>query len=62
MDPALREEILSVLKAATDMTIATIRPDGYPQATTVSYLSDGLTINFGCDPWSVHRWHGDASD
>jgi hypothetical protein len=28
--------------------IATIRPDGYPQATTVSYVSDGLTIYFGC--------------
>ena len=25
MEPALREEILSVLKGATDMTIATIR-------------------------------------
>ena len=48
MDAALREEILSVLKGASDMTIATIRPDGYPQATTVSYVSDGLTIYFGC--------------
>jgi hypothetical protein len=48
MDPALREEILSVLKGATDMTIATIRPDGYPQATAVSYVSDGLIMYFGC--------------
>jgi general stress protein 26 len=48
MEDALREEILSVLKGASDMTIATIRPDGYPQATTVSYVSDGLTIYFGC--------------
>ena len=48
MEPALREEILSVLKGATDMTIATIRPDGYPQATTVSYVSAGLTMYFGC--------------
>jgi hypothetical protein len=48
MEPALREEILSVLKGASDMTIATIRPDGYPQATTVSYVSDGLTMYFGC--------------
>ena len=48
MDPALKEEILSVLKGASDMTIATIRPDGYPQATTVSYVSDGLTMYFGC--------------
>jgi general stress protein 26 len=48
MDPALREEVLSVLRGATDMTIATIRPDGYPQATTVSYVSHGLTMYFGC--------------
>ena len=48
MDAALREEILSVLKGASDMTIATIRPDGYPQATTVSFVSDGLTMYFGC--------------
>ena len=48
MDSALREEILSVLKGVSDMTIATIRPDGYPQATTVSYVSDGLTMYFGC--------------
>ena len=48
MDDVLREEILSVLKGASDMTIATIRPDGYPQATTISYVSDGLTIYFGC--------------
>ena len=48
MNSPLREEILSVLKGATDMTIATIRPDGYPQATTVSYVSDGLTMYFGC--------------
>ena len=48
MDDSLREEILSVLKGASDMTIATIRPDGYPQATTVSYVTDGLSIYFGC--------------
>ena len=30
------------------MTIATIRPDGYPQATTVCYVRDGLTLYFGC--------------
>jgi len=48
MDPGLREEILSILKGAGEMTIATIRPDGYPQATTVNYVSDGLVIYFGC--------------
>jgi nitroimidazol reductase NimA-like FMN-containing flavoprotein (pyridoxamine 5'-phosphate oxidase superfamily) len=47
MKTALKQEILSVLESAADMTIATMREDGYPQATTVSYVSDGLTIYFG---------------
>ena len=48
MDPALRQEIISILDDANDMTIATVREDGYPQATTVSYVNDGFTIYFGC--------------
>lgn len=48
MDPALKEEILSILQGASDMTIATVRDDGYPQATTVSYVNDDLAIYFGC--------------
>lgn len=48
MNPGLREEILSILRGAVEMTVATIRPDGYPQATTVNYVSDDLIIYFGC--------------
>ena len=48
MDMRLREEILSILKGASEMTIATVRPDGYPQATMVNYVSDGLVIYLGC--------------
>jgi nitroimidazol reductase NimA-like FMN-containing flavoprotein (pyridoxamine 5'-phosphate oxidase superfamily) len=48
MNPALRDEILAILDGANDTTLATIRPDGYPQATTVSYAHDGLTLYFGC--------------
>ena len=48
MDPAIRKEILSILDDVNDMTIATVREDGYPQATTVSYVNDGLTIYLGC--------------
>jgi len=48
MDPALTQEINSILDDANDMTIATVREDGYPQATTVSYVNDGLEIFFGC--------------
>lgn len=48
MYSVLREEILSILGGAKDMTIATIREDGYPQATTVSYAHDGMVLYFGC--------------
>jgi nitroimidazol reductase NimA-like FMN-containing flavoprotein (pyridoxamine 5'-phosphate oxidase superfamily) len=34
------------------MTIATNRPDGWPRATTVGYVNDGLTIYFLCSPQS----------
>ncbi|WP_262298246.1 pyridoxamine 5'-phosphate oxidase family protein [Microvirga sesbaniae] len=48
MDARLRDEILSILDRASDMTLATVRQDGYPQATTVSFANDGLDIYFGC--------------
>jgi nitroimidazol reductase NimA-like FMN-containing flavoprotein (pyridoxamine 5'-phosphate oxidase superfamily) len=44
---ALRDQIISIIDDVQDMTIATVREDGYPQATTVSYVNDGLTIYFG---------------
>jgi nitroimidazol reductase NimA-like FMN-containing flavoprotein (pyridoxamine 5'-phosphate oxidase superfamily) len=42
------DEIAAILKEGKDLTLATLMPDGAPQATTVSYASDGLTIYFGC--------------
>lgn len=44
--PAL-DLIIDIINQAHDLTLATIRPDGYPQATTVSYANDGLTIYVG---------------
>ena len=41
------KKILAILEEATDMTIATVRPDGYPQATAVGYVHDGVTLYFG---------------
>lgn len=32
------------------MTIATVREDGFPQATTVSYFNEGETIYFATSP------------
>lgn len=47
MDKAQRQFIQSVIDEVDDMTIATVREDGYPQATTVSYMNDGLILFFG---------------
>jgi nitroimidazol reductase NimA-like FMN-containing flavoprotein (pyridoxamine 5'-phosphate oxidase superfamily) len=44
MDQSTRDFILDVIDHARDLTLATIRPDGYPQATTVSYANEGMTI------------------
>jgi PPOX class probable F420-dependent enzyme len=48
MDEKLRKKILQLLDQHRIMTVATLRPDGWPQATTVGYASEGLTIYFLC--------------
>lgn len=48
MDKRIRNQILALLDQHRIMTIATIRPDGWPQATTVGYVNDGLTLYFLC--------------
>jgi len=30
------------------MTVAANRPDGWPQATTVGYVNEGMTLYFRC--------------
>lgn len=50
MDEEIRRKILAILDLHRIMTIATLRPDGWPQATTVLYANDGLTLYFMCDP------------
>lgn len=48
MDEEIRKKILALLDQHRIMTIATLRPDGWPQATTVGYVNDGLTLYFLC--------------
>ena len=48
MDDEIRRNILALLDQHRIMTIATLRPDGWPQATTVGYANDGLTLYFLC--------------
>jgi PPOX class probable F420-dependent enzyme len=52
MDETLEKKILDLLDQHRIMTVATNRPDGWPQATTVGYVNDGLTIYFLCSPQS----------
>ena len=48
MDEEIRKKILALLDQHRIMTIATLRPDGWPQATTVGYVNEGLTLYFLC--------------
>jgi general stress protein 26 len=47
MDQSNKDFVLSVIDGASDMTLATVRPDGYPQATTLSFAHAGLTLYAG---------------
>ena len=48
MDTSIKAKILRLLDEHRIMTLATLRPDGWPQATTVGYVSEGMTIYFLC--------------
>ena len=52
MDDTLKSKILELLDQHRLMTVATNRPDGWPQATTVGYVNDDLTLYFLCSPQS----------
>ena len=48
MDAAMTARILAIIDKNRLMTVATLRPDGWPQATTVGYVNDGATVYFLC--------------
>jgi nitroimidazol reductase NimA-like FMN-containing flavoprotein (pyridoxamine 5'-phosphate oxidase superfamily) len=48
MNEEIREKILTLLDQHRIMTVATLRPDGWPHATTVGYVNEGLTLYFLC--------------
>jgi nitroimidazol reductase NimA-like FMN-containing flavoprotein (pyridoxamine 5'-phosphate oxidase superfamily) len=48
MNEEIRSQIMKLLDQHRIMTIATLRPDGWPQATTVGYVNDGLVLYFLC--------------
>jgi len=48
MNDEIRRKIIEILDRHRNMTVATNRPDGWPQATTVGYANEGLTLYFLC--------------
>jgi hypothetical protein len=44
MEDDIKRKILALLDQHRIMTVATLRPDGWPQATTVGYVNEGLTL------------------
>lgn len=48
MSDDTRDRILALLDQHRIMTVATLRPDGWPQATTVTYANEGFTLYFLC--------------
>lgn len=48
MDDEMKRRILVLLDQHRIMTVATLRPDGWPQATTVGYVNEGLVLYFLC--------------
>ncbi|WP_427914993.1 pyridoxamine 5'-phosphate oxidase family protein [Ramlibacter sp. MMS24-I3-19] len=62
MDNAIRRKILKLLDEHRIMSLATLRQDGWPQATTVGYVNEGLTLWFLCglDSQKAHNLARDA--
>ncbi len=52
MESETHAQIIEILDQTDDMTIATVRPDGFPQATVVAFVHDDLRIYFSTYPGS----------
>ena len=52
MDKMLHAQITEILDTVNDMTIATLRPDGFPQATVVAFVHDDIRLYFSTDATS----------
>lgn len=54
MKDKIRTKILAPLNGHRVMTLATLRPDGWPQAATVSYVNEDVTL-YSFAVWKVRR-------
>lgn len=62
MDTETRATLVRFLRAHGTLTLATLRADGWPQATAVSYASDELALYFaaGSDAQKIENIRRDA--
>jgi general stress protein 26 len=44
----ISHEALSILRDSREATLATLRPDGWPQATVINFVNDEQQIYFAC--------------
>lgn len=49
MDQRTYQQILDLMASHNILTLATMRDDGYPQATTLQYANQGLILYFAAD-------------
>lgn len=49
MNQRTKRFVLTLMNRHNIMSFATVRPDGFPQSTTVAYVNDGLAIYFACE-------------
>jgi general stress protein 26 len=57
----LRQTIIKHLDGHQGGTLATVREDGWPQASGISYVNDGLTLYFAMDPGSDKKKNVDRN-
>jgi hypothetical protein len=46
--PAFSHEELSILGDSREATLATLRPDGWPQATVINFVNDDAQVYLAC--------------
>lgn len=57
----LKQTIIAFLRKHYGGTLATVREDGTPQASGISFVNDGLTIYFAMDPQSQKKINVDKN-
>jgi general stress protein 26 len=59
---AMTKEALTILKEGREATLATLRPDGWPQATVINYVNDEKRVYFDCSIGSQKAYNIERND